>query len=163
MSNNLPKSVYIVTSSTQDTDGRHGHEEMEETHGVFESLEDANEHAISLLEDYYDSAYSGVAKGFIERWTKEEYIQYDDNGCLLMEEYPEEADNDPYKVWVTKHSIIPAKSRKNSSPTTTESKKRSSDSIDPEMVPAKRSMPEESMAKDKDISETEPATKEGNI
>lgn len=88
--NSTPEYVYILTSTIQDTEGRHGHEEAESTEGVFESVEDANEYGINLLKDYYKAGYYKLKEDFIERWTEEEYISYDSKGCLIMEDYPEE-------------------------------------------------------------------------
>lgn len=89
MPSTLPAYVYIVTSYTQDTDGKYNDEEMDQTHGVWESVEDANEEALRQLRNHY-SGYD-TEPGFIERWTDDGTNSYTDGGCLYMDSYPEEA------------------------------------------------------------------------
>ncbi|RPA87641.1 hypothetical protein BJ508DRAFT_410397, partial [Ascobolus immersus RN42] len=99
-----PDYVYVVESTCLDTDGKFGGGEEEEEHGAFESLEDANEEAMRVIREKYDSPYR--KDNYIARWLKNGTIAYED-GCLCMEDYPDWEDSDewPIKVTVTKQPV----------------------------------------------------------
>lgn len=87
MASNTPTYVFVVVISTDER--KNGGTEMVDTCGVFESVDDANDEAKSLLAEQYDGL---VEAGFIERWTDDDNntISYDYAGCLKMFDYPEE-------------------------------------------------------------------------
>lgn len=88
-STTTPFYVYNVVISTVDALGKDNGTEMVDTIGVYESLEDANDHAKQVLAEQYDGH---IDPGFIDRWTDDDKdtISYDDAGCLNMFDYPEE-------------------------------------------------------------------------
>ncbi|RPA87632.1 hypothetical protein BJ508DRAFT_410391 [Ascobolus immersus RN42] len=106
MASSPPSYVYVVVISTDER--KTGGTEMVDTCGVFETAEDANEEAKSLLSEQYDGHLDA---GFIERWTDDDSntITYDDAGCLRMFDYPEEVCTkgllSPFKVTVNIHEV----------------------------------------------------------